>query len=108
MAGASTRPSLASQGRSLTQNDFGPGGRLSSQLSPLYSGSTSGYGGDDEGSYLSTTKRYGPTGLSGSRYASLEDRGRSDWRRVSVPERGKDFKSLPRKYNRYEHKILKY
>ena len=101
MAGtSSTRPSLASQGRSLTQNEFGPGGRLSSQLSPLYSGS-SGYGGDDEGGYLSTTKRYGPGGLSGSRYASLEDRGRSDWRRVSVPERGKDFKSLPRKYNRY-------
>ena len=100
----STRPSLASQGRSLTQNEFGPGGRLSSQLSPLYS---SGYGGDDEGSYLNTTKRYGPGGISGSRYASLEDRGRSDWRRVSVPERGKDFKSLPRKYNRYKTEFQK-
>ena len=31
----------------------------------------------------------------------LGERGRSDWRRISVPERGKDFKSLPRKYNRY-------
>ena len=30
----------------------------------------------------------------------LGERGRSDWRRISVPERGKDFKSLPRKYNR--------
>jgi len=31
---------------------------------------------------------------------SLKDRKREDWRRISVPERGKDFNSLPRKYNR--------
>ena len=31
---------------------------------------------------------------------SLRDRKRQDWRRISVPERGKDFNSLPRKYNR--------
>ncbi len=32
--------------------------------------------------------------------ASLDGRMRNDWRRISVPERGQDFKSLPRKYNR--------
>ena len=31
---------------------------------------------------------------------SIRDRRRDDWRRISVPERGKDFNSLPRKYNR--------
>jgi hypothetical protein len=33
---------------------------------------------------------------------TIKDRRRdgSDWRRISVPERGKDFNSLPRKYNR--------
>jgi len=31
---------------------------------------------------------------------NLRDRKRDDWRRISVPERGKDFNSLPRKYTR--------
>ena len=31
---------------------------------------------------------------------SLKDRSRQSWRRISVPERGKDFNTLPRKYNR--------
>ena len=69
---------LSSQGRSITQSDFSrsrfPG--LRSQ-------------GDED---LSAA-RFG-------RLASLDERGRADWRRISVPERGKDFKSLPRKYNR--------
>lgn len=45
-------------------------------------------------------------GSSGQAYGgSLRDRKRQDWRRISVPERGKDFNSLPRKYNRYTHTI---
>ena len=83
-----SRPGLSSQGRSLTQNDFGIARR------PLGGPSIGGMGSlgrsrDDDGLSL------GRNGLAG-----LEDRGRSDWRRISVPERGKDFKSLPRKYNR--------
>ena len=93
----------------MTQNEFAGGERVSgssrlSQLSPLY-GASGSYGNDEDG-YAATMKRYGPASsaaganAASSRFASLEDRGRSDWRRVSVPERGKDFKSLPRKYNR--------
>ena len=66
---------------------------------------------DDDGSMFMS--RFGPQtgggggfngGGAGGGFAGsgslMEDRGRGDWRRVSVPERGKDFKSLPRKYNR--------
>jgi hypothetical protein len=45
----------------------------------------------------------GPMGgaaMGGRATPTLDERARSDWRRISVPERGKDFKSLPRKYNR--------
>lgn len=66
-----SRPTLTSQGRSLTQNEI--------LLSPTSNYSTA------------TSSSMG----NGSRIA-----GRNDWRRISVPERGKDFKSLPRKYNR--------
>ena len=91
-----SRPSLASQGRSLTQNEF--------SRRPTTKGSRSA--GEDylDDDFLLSKRSYGTGGASSSasssRFASLEDRGRSDWRRVSVPERGKDFKSLPRKYNR--------
>lgn len=77
-----TRPTLASTGRSTTQNDF-------MRNSPL---TLSRYSEDES----PTTRAYG---------GSLKDRKREDWRRISVPERGKDFNSLPRKYNRYNHNI---
>ena len=44
--------------------------------------------------------RYSATPTPQPLGSRLGERGRSDWRRISVPERGKDFKSLPRKYNR--------
>ena len=40
------------------------------------------------------------TGLGFSGGGSLKDRNRQSWRRISVPERGKDFNTLPRHYNR--------
>jgi len=67
-----SRPVLSSGGRSGTQNEI-------MRNSPLL--------------------RYeedGGSGLGGG----LRDRKRDDWRRISVPERGKDFNSLPRKYTR--------
>jgi len=71
-----SRPTLASTGRSTTQNEF-------MRNSPL------------------TLSRYSEDESSISRPGgSLKDRKREDWRRISVPERGKDFNSLPRKYNR--------
>ena len=88
-----SRPSLASQGRSLTQNELGSSGsttgarRLSSGLrSPLT------ITDDDMLSRISNSSKLSST--------ALDDRNRADWRRVSVPERGKDFKSLSKKYNR--------
>ena len=88
-----SRPSLASQGRSLTQNELGSSGsttgarRLSSGLrSPIT------ITDDDMLSRISNSSKLSST--------ALDDRNRADWRRVSVPERGKDFKSLSKKYNR--------
>lgn len=85
-----SRPSLASQGRSLTQSELG-----SSSASTVTRRYSSGLR-----SPITVQEdldiKYNP-----SRYvASLDDKSRSDWRRVSVPERGKDFKSLSKKYNR--------
>ena len=104
---APSRASLASQGRSLTQNEFG---RNTPKIDTVRSlaGYSSGNMGDDEFS-LMRPGSYTPSNLSSvssskpsSRFSTnLEDRTRTDWRRTSVPERGKDFKSLPRKYNRY-------
>jgi hypothetical protein len=104
-----SRASLASQGRSLTQNEFGM--RTTPKLSS-YKKSIDGYSsstaGDDEfalmrpGSYTPSNLSSVTSSKPSSRYSTnLEDRTRTDWRRTSVPERGKDFKSLPRKYNRY-------
>jgi hypothetical protein len=79
-----SRPSLSTQGRSLTQNEFvrtSPRSSVSGRLSA----------GIDEDSKIRIS--------SGS--PSLNDRGRTDWRRVSVPERGKDYTSLQSKYKRY-------
>ena len=68
-----SRPLLSSAGRSGTQNEI-------MRNSPL------------------TVMRYDEDpGLSGG---GFRDRKRDDWRRISVPERGKDFNSLPRKYTR--------
>lgn len=72
-----SRPLLSSAGRSNTQNEI-------LRSSPL----TTGRYSEDESS------------LGRSYGGSLKDRNRQDWRRISVPERGKDFNSLPRKYNR--------
>ena len=103
-----SRASLASQGRSLTQNEFGM--RSTPKLSSMRSvdGYSSSTVGDDEfalmrpGSYTPSNISSTSTSKPSSRFSTnLEDRTRSDWRRTSVPERGKDFKSLPRKYNRY-------
>ena len=81
-----SRPSLASQGRSLTQSELGTSSLMSRRLSSgLRSPVTVP---DDDYSTSSTRSKF------------LEDRTRGDWRRVSVPERGKDFKSLSKKYNR--------
>ena len=79
-----SRPSLSTQGRSLTQNEFvrtSPRSSVSGRLSA----------GIDEDSKIRISN--GSTGLN--------DRGRTDWRRVSVPERGKDYTSLQSKYKRY-------
>lgn len=73
-----SRPLFSSTGRSNTQNEIYRG-------SPL----TVGRHSEDESS------------LGRSYGGSLKERNRQDWRRISVPERGKDFNSLPRKYNRY-------
>ena len=103
-----SRASLASQGRSLTQNEFGM--RTTPKLKTLRSidGYSSGTAGDDEfalmrpGSYTPSNLSSVTSSKPSSRFSTnLEDRTRTDWRRTSVPERGKDFKSLPRKYNRY-------
>ena len=105
-----SRPSLASHGRSLTQNEFGLRNtpKVNAVRSPDgYSSSTAA---DDEfglmrpGSYTPSTLGSTSSSKPSSRFSTnLEDRTRSDWRRISVPERGKDFKSLPRKYNRYRY-----
>jgi len=72
---------LASHGRSLTQAEFAPMSRLSAarRAPPPPPADL-----DDFESFSAASP-------------SLE---RGDWRRVSVPERGGDYKSLPRKYNR--------
>ena len=95
-----SRPSLASQGRSLTQSELGSGSRrYSSGLrSPITVQE------HESGSGLPELRNSGSG--SGSSYgqprysSTLDDKSRTDWRRVSVPERGKDFKSLSKKYNR--------
>ena len=66
--------------RSLTQNDF-----LRSSPRTTASGRLSA-GIEDESSRI--------------RSSGLTDRGRTDWRRVSVPERGKDYTSIQSKYKR--------
>lgn len=90
-----SRPSLASQGRSLTQSELGSGnGSSSSAVRRLSSGLRSPLTLPDD-DYMSRNSS------ASSKYSSLlDDRNRTDWRRVSVPERGKDFKSLSKKYNR--------
>ena len=83
-----SRPSLSTQGRSLTQNEFirtSPRSSVSGRLSA---------GIEDENKI-----RSGISGISGGS-SSLNDRGRTDWRRVSVPERGKDYSTLQSKYKR--------
>ena len=85
-----SRPTLASQGRSLTQSELGSSSLMSRRLS---SGLRSPVNLPPDDDYSSTS--------SATRSKLLEDRTRGDWRRVSVPERGKDFKSLSKKYNRY-------
>ena len=83
-----SRPSLASHGRSLTQSELGSSSSTRRYSSGLRSPITVQEDLD--------VSKYNP-----SRYvSSLDDKSRSDWRRVSVPERGKDFKSLSKKYNR--------
>jgi len=72
-----SRPTLSSAGRSTTQSDS-----MRNSALPL-----SRYSEDE-------------SSLSRPLGGSLKDRKREDWRRISVPERGKDFNSLPRKYNR--------
>ena len=72
-----SRPLLSSAGRSNTQNE-------TLRSSPLTAGNLA----DEDGGH---GRSYG---------GSLKDRNRQDWRRISVPERGQDFNSLPRKYTR--------
>ena len=86
-----SRPSLASQGRSLTQSELGSMSNARRYSSGLRSPLT--LPDDDILSRISTSSKF-------SAPSSLEDRTRSDWRRVSVPERGKDLRSLSKKYNR--------
>ncbi len=93
------RQSLTSQGRSLTQNEF--------QRFPGHSSGSLRRAGvaEDIGSYIPIPTRGQDAFGGGMRGggplpSSLDERSRGDWRRISVPERGKDFKSLPRKYNR--------
>ena len=69
-----SRPLLSSGGRSNTQNEI-------LRSSPLTVGRLT----DEEHSVGR---------------GHLKERNRQDWRRISVPERGKDFNSLPRKYTR--------
>jgi len=105
-----SRPSLASHGRSLTQSELGSsasssGRRLSSGLrSPLTLQDE-----DYLSSKLPSASKYSSQLPSASKYSSaattLDDRNRADWRRTSVPERGKDYKSLSKKYNRYSSVI---
>ena len=116
-----SRPSLSTQGRSLTQNEFvrtsprsSISGRLSAGIeedsrirySDRGSSGSTGYGvgssgstGYGVGSSGSTGYGVGSSGYS-SGSTSLNDRGRTDWRRVSVPERGKDYSTLQSKYKR--------
>ena len=88
------REPLRSQGRSLTSTDF-QRNSLASPLSPPLSAARV----FDEDPFFADM-RMPIRGGAARASPALEDRGRSDWRRISVPERGKDFKSLPRKYNR--------
>lgn len=90
-----SRPTLASQGRSLTQSELGALSSVSTSSAGrrLSSGLRSPVNVPDD-DYLSASR------LSSKYSSMLDDRNRSDWRRVSVPERGKDFKSLSKKYNR--------
>jgi hypothetical protein len=112
---------LSTQGRSLTQNEFvrtsprsSISGRLSAGIeedsrirySDRGSSGSTGYGvgssgstGYGVGSSGSTGYGVGSSGYS-SGSTSLNDRGRTDWRRVSVPERGKDYSTLQSKYKR--------
>lgn len=95
-----SRPSLASQGRSLTQSELGSGSG-SSATRRLSSGLRSPLTLPDDDYYMSrsnSSSKYTPMTTTSS--SLLDDRNRTDWRRVSVPERGKDFKSLSKKYNR--------
>ncbi len=104
--GSMKRPTahLASHGRSLTQNDFQlPSSRLERAAARRFR---------EEGDYGGGMYGGGPGGGGGGRrYDAAMAMGgggggggsldtRDSWRRVSVPERGQDFKSLPRKYNR--------
>ena len=116
-----SRPSLASQGRSLTQSELGSSSSSSRRYSSGYRSPLTVQTEDDLSgsgvyksrinpdsslsSYSTQPSRYATlddkSRSDPSRYATLDDKSRSDWRRVSVPERGKDFKSLSKKYNRY-------
>ena len=73
-----SRPLLSSSGRSNTQKEI-------LRSSPLTAGNLA-----EEDGALGRALGSG----------SLKDRNRQDWRRISVPERGQDFNSLPRKYTR--------
>ena len=103
-----SRATLASQGRSLTQNEFGARNAPKLNTGRSIDGySSSGTTGEDDfalmrpGSYTPSNFSSTSSSKPSSRFSTnLEDRTRTDWRRTSVPERGKDFKSLPRKYNR--------
>jgi len=82
-SGLPSRPTLSAGGRSNTQTEL----LRQSPLGNLGTGSRYSAASEEE--------RFNAAG-------SLKDRKRdgSDWRRISVPERGKDFNSLPRKYTR--------
>ena len=101
-----SRPSLASRGRSLTQSELGSSSSSSRRYSSGYRSPLTVQTEDDlSGSGVYKSRINPDSSLSSysaqpSRYATLDDKSRSDWRRVSVPERGKDFKSLSKKYNR--------
>ena len=91
--GMPTRPKLASHGRSVTQNDMFP--RNNFMSSPVDNLMFKRSFESDNLSPPVSNNNPNPMFVRG-----LDERDRGDWRRVSVPERGKDFKSLPRKYNR--------
>ena len=76
-----TRTPLSEHGRSYVQNEI-------LRSSPLTVGRMS----EDEGDL--------------GRSFGLRERNRQDWRRISVPERGQDYNSLPRKYKRYTKIVL--